>query len=147
MFKVLPGTVPSLIEYQRDWPVTSLVRPISETVKKKKPHVLISADVFAGHAPLTQGQNSIEGVNDGLLNVIFRMDYFRRINLESMDATRRELNSPNRQSLLISNMSNPDELTFGQKPFARDGNGWPIPFQWSSNVGRIPGLPFTFTSI
>ena len=87
----------------------------------KKPHVLISADVFAGHAPLTQGQSSISWVNDGLLNIIFRMDYFRRINLESMDATRRELNSPNRQSLLISNMSNPDELSFGQKPFARDG--------------------------
>ena len=120
VFKVLPGTVPSLIEYQ-ETAVTSLVRTISETVKKKKPHVLISADVFAGHAPLTQGQNSISWVNDGLLNVIFRMDYFRRINLESMDATRRELNSPNRQSLLISNMSNPDELTFGQKPFARDG--------------------------
>ena len=120
VFKVLPGTVPSLIEYQ-ETAVTSLVRKISETVKMKKPHVLISADVFAGHAPLTQGQSSISWVNDGLLNIIFRMDYFRRINLESMDATRRELNSPNRQSLLISNMSNPDELSFGQKPFARDG--------------------------
>ncbi|HSL04378.1 MAG TPA: family 10 glycosylhydrolase [Nitrospiraceae bacterium] len=119
-FKVLPGTVASMIEYQ-ETAVTSLVRKISETVKKKKPHVLISADVFVGHAPLNQGQSSIHWVNDGLLDVIFRMDYFRRINIESMDATRRELNNPNRQSLLISNMSNPDEQRFGQKPFARDG--------------------------
>jgi hypothetical protein len=38
-----------------------------------------------------------------------------------MDATRRELNNPNSQSLLISNMSNSDELSLGQKHFARDG--------------------------
>ena len=120
VFKVLPGTLPSLIEYQ-ETAVTSLVRKISETVKMKKPHVSISADVFVGHAPLNQGQSSISWVNDGLLDVIFRMDYFRHINIESMDATRRELKNPNRQSLLISNMSNPDELSFGQKPFARDG--------------------------
>lgn len=120
VFKVLPETLPSLIEYQ-ETAVTSLVRKISETVKMKKPHVSISADVFVGHAPLNQGQSSISWVNDGLLDVIFRMDYFRRINIESMDATRRELNNPNRQSLLISNMSNPDELSFGQKPFSRDG--------------------------
>jgi uncharacterized lipoprotein YddW (UPF0748 family) len=120
LFKALPATRPSLIEYQ-ETAVTALVRQISETVKAKKPHVPISADVFVGHAPLSQGQSSISWVNDGLLDVIFRMDYFRRINVESMDATRRELNNPNRQSLLISNMSNPDELSSGQKPFARDG--------------------------
>ena len=119
-FKILPGTVASMIEYQ-ETAVTSLVRKISETVKKKKPHVLISADVFVGHAPLSQGQSSISWVNDGLVDVIFRMDYFRRINIDSMDATRRELNHSNRQSILISNMSNPDELSLGQKPFARDG--------------------------
>ena len=120
LFKVLPRTVPSLIEYQ-ETAVTAIVRAISETVRLKKPHVLISADVFVGHAPLNQGQSSISWVNDGLLDVIFRMDYYRRINIESMDGTRLELTNPNRQSFLISNMSNPDEMSFGQKHFARDG--------------------------
>jgi uncharacterized lipoprotein YddW (UPF0748 family) len=120
LFKVLPRTVPSLIEYQQT-AVTAIVRAISETVRIKKPRVLISADVFVGHAPLNQGQSSISWVNDGLLDVIFRMDYYRRINIESMDDTMLELTNPNRQSLLISNMSNPDEMSLGQKNFARDG--------------------------
>jgi uncharacterized lipoprotein YddW (UPF0748 family) len=120
LFKVLPGTVPSLKEYQ-ETAVTTLVQAISEAVRVKKPRILISADVFVGHAPLSQGQNSIYWVNNGLVDGTFRMDYSRRINIESMDSTRRELSNPNRQGLLISNMSNPDELSLGQKPFARDG--------------------------
>jgi uncharacterized lipoprotein YddW (UPF0748 family) len=120
LFKVLPGRVPSLKEYQ-ETAVTALVRAISETVRVKKPRILISADVFVGHAPLSQGQNSIFWLNHGLVDGTFRMDYSRRINIDSMDATRTELNNPNRQGLLISNMSNPEELSAGQKPFARDG--------------------------
>ena len=120
LFKVLPGRVPTLKEYQ-ETAVTALVRAISETIRVKKPRVLISADVFVGHAPLSQGQNSIYWVNNGLVDGTFRMDYARRINIESMDSTRRELSNPNSQGFLLSNMSNPDELSFGQKPFARDG--------------------------
>lgn len=120
LFKVLPGRVPTLKEYQ-ETAVTALVRAISETIRVKKPRVLISADVFVGHAPPSQGQNSIYWVNNGLVDGTFRMDYARRINIESMDSTRRELSNPNSQGFLLSNMSNPDELSFGQKPFARDG--------------------------
>jgi uncharacterized lipoprotein YddW (UPF0748 family) len=143
LFKALPATRPSLIEYQ-ETAVTALVRQISETVKAKKPHVPISADVFVGHAPLSQGQNSISWVNDGLLDVIFRMDYFRRINVESLDATRRELNNPNRQSLLISNMSNPDELSSGQKPFARDGKWLADTISMVSNRWPETGIAIYF---
>jgi uncharacterized lipoprotein YddW (UPF0748 family) len=120
LFKVLPGRVPTLKEYQ-ETAVTALVQAISETIRVKKPRVLISADVFVGHAPPSQGQNSIYWVNNGLVDGTFRMDYARRINIESMDSTRRELSNPNSQGFLLSNMSNPDELSFGQKPFARDG--------------------------
>lgn len=120
LFKVLPGSVPSLKDYQ-ETAVTGFVRTISETVRAKKPRILISADVFVGHAPLSQGQNSIFWLNHGLVDGTFRMDYSRRINIESMEATRRELHNPSGQGLLISNMSNPDELRAGEKPFARDG--------------------------
>jgi uncharacterized lipoprotein YddW (UPF0748 family) len=119
-FKVLPHTVPSLIEYQ-ETAVTNFVQEISRSIRSKNPNLLISADVFVGHAPLSQGQNSVSWVNNGLVDVIFRMDYSRRINVASMDATRRELKNPEKQSLLISNMSNPDEMVAGQKHFARDG--------------------------
>lgn len=122
LFKMLPSQVPSLIHYQ-EAAVTTLVRQISEAVRIRKPHLLLSADVFVGHAPLNQGQNSVSWVNDGLVDVIFRMDYSRQINIATMNGTRRELNHPDKQNLLISNMSSPDEMVSGQKYFARDG-GW-----------------------
>lgn len=120
LFKVLPSTVPSLVDYQ-ETTVTALVRAISESVRAKKPHLLLSADVFVGHPPLNQGQNSVFWVNNGLVDVIFRMDYSRQINIAAMDGTRRELSHPDKQNLLISNMSSPDEMVSGQKHFARDG--------------------------
>lgn len=120
LFKVFPEAVPTLGDYQ-EAAVSSLVAGISDVVRRKKPHALITADVFVGHAPPSQGQNSVGWVNNGLLDVLLRMDYSRQINVASMDATRRELKNPTRQSLLISNMSNPAELSRGQKPYARDG--------------------------
>ncbi len=120
LFKLIPASTPSLIEYQ-ETAVTGLVREISRSIRSKKPHLLISADVFVGHAPLSQGQNSVSWVNGGLVDVILRMDYSRRLNVASMDATRRELTNPEQQSFLISNMSNPEEMVAGQKHFARDG--------------------------
>lgn len=120
LFKLTPRAVPSLIEYQ-EIAVSSMVKAISESVRAKKPQILISADVFVGHAPLSQGQATTKWVNERVVDVVFRMDYSRRINVASMETTRRELNNANRQSLLISNMSNPDELGPGDKPFARDG--------------------------
>ena len=120
IFKLLPSQVPSLANYQ-ETAVTALVQAISESVRTEKSHILISADVFVGHAPLSQGQNSVSWVNSGLVDVIFRMDYSRKINAAAMDTTRRELHNPEKQSLLISNMSNPDDMIAGQKHFARDG--------------------------
>lgn len=120
LFRMIPNRIPSLIEYQ-ETAVTTLVRGISEAVRAKKSHLLLSADVFVGHAPLNQGQNSVSWVNDGLVDVIFRMDYGRQLNIAAMDRTRQELNYPDKQNLLISNMSNPAEMASGQAYFARDG--------------------------
>jgi uncharacterized lipoprotein YddW (UPF0748 family) len=120
LFRMIPNRIPSLIDYQ-ETAVTTLVRGISEAVRAKKPHLLLSADVFVGHAPLNQGQNSVSWVNDGLVDVIFRMDYGRQLNIAAMDRTRQELNYPDKQNLLISNMSNPAEMASGQAYFARDG--------------------------
>jgi len=130
LFNLIPIAAPSLIEYQ-EAAVTSMVKTISESIRAKKPQILISADVFVGHAPLSQGQATAKWVNERVVDVVFRMDYSRRINVASMEATRHELNNANRQSLLISNMSNPAELGPGDKPFARDG-------KWlSETIGMI----------
>lgn len=121
LLKIVPGMAGPLVEYQKS-AVTAMVRSISENIRAIKPNILISADVFVGHAPLNQGQDSVSWVNSGLVDVLLRMDYFRRLNIESMEATRSELHNPDAQSFLISNMSNPEELGARKDNFARDGS-------------------------
>lgn len=120
LFKASPALVPSLVEYQAS-AVTAMVTAISQKVRKVRPNALISADVFVGHAPLNQGQVAVEWGNAGLVDVLLRMDYYRRPNLASMTATRQELRNPDAQTFILSNMTLDDELRRGEKHYSREG--------------------------
>lgn len=135
-FKINPKQVPTLIEYQEK-AVTVLIKSISDSVKKIKPAILISAD---GHPELTryeQGQNSLAWVNRGLVDVILQMDYHPIIDVKATDAVRSQMTNPKALTLLISNMAHGADLPSNQKPFARSG-------QWLANTittisARWPG--------
>ena len=119
-FKVNPRQVPTLIEYQEK-AVTVLIKSISDSVKKIKPSILISAD---GHPELIryeQGQNSLDWVNSGFVDVILRMDYHPTIDMQATDAVRSKMKNPKALTLLISNMAHGADLPANQKPFARSG--------------------------
>lgn len=119
-FKINPSQVPTLIEYQEK-AVTALIKSISDSVKKSKRTILISAD---GHPELTryeQGQNSLDWVNRGLIDVILMMDYHPTINVKATDAVRSQMTNPKALTLLISNMAYGADLPPNQKPFARSG--------------------------
>lgn len=125
-FKLSPKRVPALIEYQEN-AVTALITSISDSVRKSKPAILISAD---GHPDMThyeQGQNSLDWVNRGLVDVILMMDYHPTINITAADAVRSKMTNPNALTLLISNMAHGADLPANQKPFARSG-------QWLSDT-------------
>lgn len=123
-FRALPAGVPTLFEYQAD-AVSGLVKQISDAVRNVKPSIMISADV---HPELTeqprflvQGQKSIDWVNRGLVDVLFRMDYHRAIDVQATESVRTHLKYPDSLTQLICNMSTDDELAPGQKHFAREG--------------------------
>ena len=119
-FKLSPKQVPTLIEYQEK-AVTALIKSITDAARKLKPTVLISAD---GHPELTryeQGQNSLDWVNKGMVDVVLQMDYHPTINITASDTVRSQMTNPKALTLLISNMAHGADLAPNQKPFARSG--------------------------
>lgn len=120
IFNLTFGKVPTLVEYQEK-AVTAMVTAISTEIRKRKPHILISVDALVGEISADQGQNSIEWANDGVIDAILRMDYMRQINTKLADELRGRLKNPDSLNLLICNMSTYEEMTVGQKHFARDG--------------------------
>lgn len=119
-FRVNPKVVPTLIEYQ-EMAVTALIQSISDSVKKIKPAVLISADGHPELARYEQGQNSIAWVNKGIVDVVFGMDYRSIIDGKGIDNVRSKLTNPNALTVLISNMAHGADLPANQKPYARSG--------------------------
>lgn len=119
-FRVAPGRFPSLIEFQES-AVSEMVRTISQQVRSVKRNILLSVDAIPDVASADQGQNSIDWVNRGWVDVLFRMDYYRRIDGKLTDSIRSRLRNPDRLTLLISNVSNGEELAPGQNLFSRDG--------------------------
>jgi uncharacterized lipoprotein YddW (UPF0748 family) len=119
ILNVSPKLVPTLVEYQES-AVTELVNGISESVRREKPRILISVDAIPGFAGADQGQNSVDWVNKGMVDVLFRMDYYRSINSTLTETIRSQLKNPDTLSLLISNISHGENAP-GQPHFARDG--------------------------
>lgn len=120
LFKITFGRVPSLVEYQGN-AVTAMIRAVTDEVRTRKPNIVISVDALVGEASLEQGQDSIEWANNGMIDTILRMDYMRQINIKLADELRGRLKNPDSLNLLICNMSTYEEMTIGQKHFARDG--------------------------
>lgn len=116
LFKMFPGRVPSMIEWQ-ERAVSTLVEAISSRIRKEKPDILISADVAPDVLSLVQGQNSIEWANKGWVDLLFRMDYFRNIDIKLTDSIKSRLKNRDSLTLLISN----NERIAYRKGASRDG--------------------------
>jgi len=112
-------SVPTLIQYQ-ERAVTALLQRIAHKVRKKKPNILLSVDAIPGYAGPEQGQNSVEWANQGLIDVIFRMDYYLKIDVGLTDSIRKQLRRPDALSVLISNISH-EEREPDQPHFPRPG--------------------------
>jgi O-antigen ligase len=124
VFRVTPTLVPTIVEFQRQ-AVTRVVREIVEAVRAVKPGLLISVDA---HPELTdeprfllQGQDSIRWVNDGLVDVVMRMDYQPAIDVEASDSVRARLREPDRLTQLICNMTFGADARPGSEQVPRSG--------------------------
>jgi len=119
-FKLTFGRVPALVEYQKS-DVTAMVQEISERVRAIKPNIVISADVVPFYESTDEGQKSIDWVNEGLVDVLCRMAYYRDINIKLTDKIRGLLKNPNALTVVISNVSTSDEMLTSKSFYSRDG--------------------------
>ena len=120
LFRISPTKVPSLIEYQEN-AVTAMIRMISNSVRAIKSRVLISADGHPELARYEQGQNTIDWLNKGLIDVILRMDYHPHIDHVATETVRGKITNPDALTLLISNMAHGADLPTGELPYSRSG--------------------------
>ena len=124
IFKIAPMSVPTLVAFQEEG-VSKLVTTISSAIRREKPGLLISVDVhpeLIGQARyVDQGQNSIDWVNTGIVDVLLRMDYQPTLGTNSIESVRRQLKVPDAMTQLISNMSHGADMPANQKHVARSG--------------------------
>jgi hypothetical protein len=95
--------------YLQNWmneAVESVVREISQDVKKIKPNVIISVDdrpMPNDMPPSREGRRGVKWANDGLVDVIFNMDYSRNPDFETQQAVRKKLKNPSALIALLGN--------------------------------------------
>lgn len=83
--------------------VTDIVKTFSDKSRMIKPEIIISVDAHpVNKALLLQGQNSISWANNGYIDIIFNMDYKRRIDVQSMNEASELLNSKSKMIMLLS---------------------------------------------
>ena len=125
LFQSLPGgvvkktMVPALVNYQEAG-VRTMVETVAHRIRTIDPRVLISVDALPGEIGLEQGQDSVSWVKDNLIDVIFRMDYYQKVNVELVESLRSQLNNPDALTLLISNLSHEERKGVGPY-FPRSG--------------------------
>jgi len=96
---------PHLQQWQ-DQAIEDIVRRISINVKRIKPGLVLSVD---GHPrprvlpPSWQGRREIKWANDGLIDIIFNMDYDRKPDFEKHALVLQELYHPNQLIMLLGN--------------------------------------------
>lgn len=100
------GPARNRLEQWQDQAVRDIVDTFSRQAKEINPTLVISVDGHpkpkTDHRPL-EGRNEIGWMNDGLIDVIFAMDYRERIDYEQINAVRRDLDQPERLIVLFGN--------------------------------------------
>ncbi len=100
------GPARNRLEQWQDKAVRDIVDTFSRRAKEIKPDLIISVDSHpkpkAEHRPL-EGRNEIDWLNDGLIDVVFAMDYRETIDYETINAVRKDLRRPERLIVLFGN--------------------------------------------
>ncbi len=121
LFTMTFGKATPVGEFQTS-DVTQMVRLSVQAARRTKPGLFVSVDAIPLQAGPEQGQASIQWVNEGLIDSVFRMDYFPKINVAVTESIRAQLNNPDALTMLISNMSTEEELVSPDQPrFPRSG--------------------------
>ena len=100
------GAARSRLERWQDEVVGDIVQRTASRAKRLKPKMVISVDGYPvpreAHRPL-EGRNEVVWLNDGLIDVVFAMEYRDTIDEERLDAVRRDLSKPERLAVIFAN--------------------------------------------
>ncbi|MFA7096084.1 MAG: family 10 glycosylhydrolase [Gammaproteobacteria bacterium] len=83
--------------------VGDIVRTVAAQVRKKRPEVVISVDAHPLLDDLRlQGQDSIQWANNGWVDVVFNMDYRRKVDVRAASRARELLHDPRKMTMLLA---------------------------------------------
>lgn len=100
------GPARSRLEQWQDSAVREIVHAFSTRAREIKPNLLVSVD---GHPkPNTEsrpleGRDEVGWLNEGLIDVVFAMDYRETIDYKTIDAVRKDLRRPEQLIVLFGN--------------------------------------------
>lgn len=104
--RAILGPARTRLEQWQDKAVRDIVDTFSRRAKEINPDLIISVDGHpkpkTEHRPL-EGRDEIGWMNDGLIDVVFAMDYRETIDYEQINAVRRNLDRPERLIVLFGN--------------------------------------------
>jgi uncharacterized lipoprotein YddW (UPF0748 family) len=94
------------IQRWQDEAVSDIVQRVSDGVRRARPHTIVSVDAYddpdAKRRPL-EGRNPFLWANRGWVDVIFQMNYTKRLNVEKTEKLRQRLDNKNKLFILFAN--------------------------------------------
>ncbi|MEZ4601747.1 MAG: family 10 glycosylhydrolase [Syntrophotaleaceae bacterium] len=115
--KHVSGPARDRLQRWQDTAVTHILEDFSAQTWKIKPDLIISVD---GHPrPKTktrplEGRDETKWANSGLIDIIFAMDYRERIDFETIDLVRKDLNNKDKLIVLFGNYEKNDQLVLAR---------------------------------
>jgi len=168
--KVYKETDHFKVEKKKEWTylmnwnriaVTDIVKNFSLKSKVIKPNLIISvATIVLIEDFRVQGADALEWANNGWVDVIYHMDYYKKIHTRVFNNGKKQLKNPDAITFLVGNVDWPDDdLNRGLEAFSRDsqmtakvlndarvhGNGvamWTYKFLTDEQIEKIRSGPF-----
>jgi glycosyl hydrolase family 10/concanavalin A-like lectin/glucanase superfamily protein len=104
--RVVVGSARARLERWQDDAVRDIVEGFARRAKRLKPHVVISVDGHpypSGKPRPLDGRHETRWLNEGLIDIVFVMDYGEVIDDDNHEAVRRELRNPERLVVIFGN--------------------------------------------
>lgn len=104
--RFVAGSARDRIEAWQDEAVTDIVTRVARSARKTRPNIVISVDGHPkakGEVRPLEGRNEVAWANDGLVDVIFAMDYRKRFDEAALDGVYADLANPRKLIPLFGN--------------------------------------------
>ena len=114
---------------------TDIVRQTAAMARQERPGLLISVDTHIGKRELElEGADSVAWVNEGLVDVVYEMEYASTVDVSKLTPKLKRLKEPRRVALLVGNFER--SLFRSDTVFPREASRVGELMELSERVGR-----------